>query len=103
MISKQLPIAPMTNPRYGTLEIIVTPQIIAPRPVYADGYSTGYEDTANPDEDEEFEEFHQQSLMRNQDEQLEGVSVTVGNLQMQAREMGEELEDQAMYPLWSPN
>ena len=34
--------------------------------------------------------------MHSQDEQLEGVSFTVGNLQQQAREMGDELEDQAM-------
>jgi member of the syntaxin family of t-SNAREs len=49
-----------------------------------------------PEDDEEFEQFHQDTLMRDQDQQLEGVSVTVGNLQMQAREMGEELDDQAM-------
>jgi t-SNARE syntaxin family protein len=35
--------------------------------------------------------------MRDQDEQLEGVSYTVGNLRQQARDMGEELEDQVMY------
>jgi member of the syntaxin family of t-SNAREs len=35
--------------------------------------------------------------MQNQDEQLDGVSYTVGNLRQQAREMGEELEDQVMY------
>lgn len=35
--------------------------------------------------------------MQDQDEQLDGVSYTVGNLRLQAREMGEELEDQVMY------
>jgi member of the syntaxin family of t-SNAREs len=35
--------------------------------------------------------------MQNQDEQLDGVSYTVGNLRQQAQEMGEELEDQVMY------
>jgi member of the syntaxin family of t-SNAREs len=35
--------------------------------------------------------------MRDQDEQLEGVSYTVGNLRQQAREMGDELDDQVMY------
>jgi member of the syntaxin family of t-SNAREs len=34
--------------------------------------------------------------MQNQDEQLDDVSHTVGNLRQQAREMGEELDDQAM-------
>jgi t-SNARE syntaxin family protein len=34
--------------------------------------------------------------MHSQDEQLEGVGYTVGNLRQQAREMGDELEDQAM-------
>ena len=34
--------------------------------------------------------------MRNQDEQLDGVSHTVGNLRQQAQYMGEELEDQVM-------
>ena len=39
--------------------------------------------------------------MHSQDEQLEGVSYTVGNLQQQAREMGDELEDQVMYLLFT--
>jgi member of the syntaxin family of t-SNAREs len=69
-------------------------QLVSPKPTYPDGYSTSYGDRNSQDED--FEEFHQQTLMRNQDEQLEGVSYTVGNLQQQAREMGEELDDQVM-------
>jgi len=35
--------------------------------------------------------------MQDQDEQLDGVQHTVGNLRQQAREMGEELDDQVMY------
>jgi len=35
--------------------------------------------------------------MQGQDEQLDGVQHTVGNLRQQAREMGEELDDQVMY------
>ena len=35
--------------------------------------------------------------MQDQDEQLDGVGYTVGNLRQQAREMGEELDDQVMY------
>jgi hypothetical protein len=57
--------------------------------MYPEGYSTG------PADDDE--EFHQQALIHEQDEQLEGVSYTVGNLRQQAREMGDELEDQVMY------
>lgn len=57
----------------------------------------------NPDkfEDEEdgdgyaaFEEQRQQELLQEQDEQLESVFRTVGNLRMQADEMGRELEEQ---------
>jgi len=71
-------------------------QLVSPRPIYPEGYSaTGR--TGRYDEDgEDDDEFHQQTLMRTQDEQLEGVSYTVGNLRQQAREMGDELEDQAM-------
>lgn len=42
----------------------------------------------------EFEHQHQQQMMRDQDEQLEGVSATVGNLRRQADDMGRELEEQ---------
>ena len=68
---------------------------MSPKPVYPDGYSTerGYRTSQD---DDEFEELYQQTLMQNQDEQLEDVSYTVGNLRQQAREMGEELDDQAM-------
>lgn len=67
---------------------------MAPKPTYPDGYSAGYGDRGSQDDD--YEEFHQQTLMRDQDEQLQGVGYTVGNLRQQAREMGEELDDQVM-------
>ena len=69
--------------------------MISPKPQYAEGYATDYRNR-NYQDDDDLEEFHQQMLMRDQDEQLEGVSYTVGNLQQQAREMGDELEDQVM-------
>ena len=42
------------------------------------------------------EQMYQQELMRNQDEQLEGVNRTVRNLRLQADDMGRELEEQAV-------
>ncbi|KAL5604144.1 hypothetical protein BROUX41_002131 [Berkeleyomyces rouxiae] len=41
-----------------------------------------------------FEEQQQQQIMRQQDEQLDGVFQTVGNLRRQADDMGRELEEQ---------
>ena len=64
--------------------------------MYPDGYSADGRNRNFQEDDEDFEEFHQQTLMHSQDEQLEGVGYTVGNLRQQAREMGDELEDQAM-------
>jgi member of the syntaxin family of t-SNAREs len=64
--------------------------------MYPDGYSADGRNRNFQEDDEDFEEFHQQTLMHSQDEQLQGVSYTVGNLRQQAREMGDELEDQAM-------
>jgi member of the syntaxin family of t-SNAREs len=43
----------------------------------------------------EFEHQQQMEMMQEQDEQLDGVFRTVGNLRMQAQDMGRELEDQA--------
>jgi hypothetical protein len=63
--------------------------------VYPEGYSSDYRNRNYQDTDD-FEESHQQMLMQSQDEQLEGVSHTVGNLRQQAQEMGDELEDQVM-------
>lgn len=42
----------------------------------------------------EFEQQQQMMMMRDQDEQLDGVFVTVGNLRRQADDMGRELEEQ---------
>jgi len=43
----------------------------------------------------EFEQQQQQTMMAEQDTQLDDVYRTVGNLRMQASEMGRELEEQA--------
>ncbi|KAF3171483.1 hypothetical protein TWF788_009704 [Orbilia oligospora] len=51
---------------------------------------------AGDDSYTQFEHLHQQELMRNQDDQLESVYRTVGNLRMQANDMGRELEEQAV-------
>jgi member of the syntaxin family of t-SNAREs len=67
--------------------------LIAPKPQYPDGYGAANDQ----DDDDDLEAFHQQSIMQDQDEQLEDVGHTVGNLRQQAREMGEELDDQVVY------
>ncbi|KAK6352505.1 hypothetical protein TWF730_009329 [Orbilia blumenaviensis] len=51
---------------------------------------------AGDDSYTQFEQLHQQELMRNQDDQLESVYRTVGNLRMQANDMSRELEEQAV-------
>lgn len=43
---------------------------------------------------EEFEQQQQMRIMEEQDEQLDGVFQTVGNLRQQADDMGRELEEQ---------
>jgi len=43
---------------------------------------------------EEFEQQQQEHIMHEQDEQLDGVFKTVGNLRQQADDMGRELEEQ---------
>ncbi|KAI1482944.1 t-SNARE [Daldinia eschscholtzii] len=48
----------------------------------------------NDDNYAEFEHRQQLQMMRDQDEQLDGVFVTVGNLRRQADDMGRELEEQ---------
>lgn len=50
--------------------------------------------TLQDDAYEEFEQQQQMQMMRDQDDQLEGVSATVGNLRRQADDMGRELEEQ---------
>lgn len=59
-----------------------------------DPNSFAIQDGGDDDAYEEFEQQHQQQIMRDQDDQLEGVSVTVGNLRRQAHDMGRELEEQ---------
>lgn len=44
----------------------------------------------------EFEQQQQMEMMHEQDEQLDGVFKTVGNLRQQADDMGRELEEQAV-------
>lgn len=56
------------------------------------GIGTG---TGTGDAYGEFEHAQQLRMMQEQDEQLEGVSQTVGNLRQQAGDMGRELEEQA--------
>lgn len=46
-------------------------------------------------EDRQQEQIYQEQLMQRQDEQLDSVFHTVGNLRMQARDMGHELGTQA--------
>ncbi|GAB7329314.1 hypothetical protein MBLNU13_g01112t1 [Cladosporium sp. NU13] len=56
------------------------------------GAAEGDEDD---DEYGQFQEQRQMEMMRDQDEALDGVFQTVGNLRMQADTMGRELEEQA--------
>lgn len=50
--------------------------------------------TQGDDDYAEFEHRQQLHMMREQDQQLDGVFVTVGNLRRQADDMGRELEEQ---------
>ncbi|KAK8101235.1 syntaxin-like protein psy1 [Apiospora kogelbergensis] len=52
------------------------------------------DDSGGPDYNAEFEQHQQQMMMRDQDEQLDSVFVTVGNIRRQADDMGRELEEQ---------
>jgi hypothetical protein len=60
----------------------------------ADG-DRGVGDDDDNDYAAEFERGQQQVMMREQDEHLDGVFQTVGNLRRQADDMGRELEEQA--------
>ena len=51
-------------------------------------------DAPEGDEYEAFEQQRQVEIMQEQDEALDGVYKTVGNLRQQANDMGRELEDQ---------
>lgn len=59
------------------------------------GYKTPSGDDDERDYNEEFEHAQQLTMMRDQDQDLEGVFRTVGNLRQQADDMGRELEEQA--------
>lgn len=59
------------------------------------GGGRGAEDDDDDNAYGEFEQQQQQEMMHEQDEQLDGVFRTVGNLRTQAEDMGRELEDQA--------
>ncbi|KAK4933855.1 hypothetical protein LTR66_015858 [Elasticomyces elasticus] len=54
--------------------------------------------TAEPEDDsyEQFEHQQQQTMMREQDEQIDGVFQTVGVIRGQAEEMGRELDEQGV-------
>lgn len=58
------------------------------------GYQTPRGDDEAPDYNEEFEHQQQLTMMREQDQDLDGVFRTVGNLRQQADDMGRELEEQ---------
>jgi len=60
-------------------------------------HPSNFDDESGGDDDgyAEFEEQRQMEMMHEQDEALDGVFKTVGNLRMQADTMGRELEEQA--------
>ena len=61
----------------------------------ADGEMEGDDDDDDDDDyAAEFEQQQQVQMMREQDEHLDGVFQTVGNLRRQADDMGRELEEQ---------
>ncbi|KAG6038788.1 hypothetical protein E4U41_003672 [Claviceps citrina] len=63
--------------------------------VRRDQHDEGHQDDdADADAYAEFEHQQQLGMMRDQDQHLEGVSHTVGNLRRQADDMGRELEQQ---------
>ena len=55
----------------------------------------GHDDDAGTEEDRRQEQLYQEQMMQQQDDQLDSVFHTVGNLRMQARDMGQELGTQA--------
>lgn len=65
---------------------------------HPDAFITDEDPLAGGDDDEayrEWEEQRQMEIMHEQDEALDGVFQTVGNLRLQADTMGRELEEQA--------
>ncbi|KAI1998304.1 hypothetical protein LOZ53_000089 [Ophidiomyces ophidiicola] len=69
-----------------------------PNPADFDNVHGDEEDGGDHDDDyyAEMEHQRQLELMQEQDEQLDGVFQTVGNLRQQASDMGRELEEQAV-------
>ncbi|KAI1932918.1 hypothetical protein LOZ65_000525 [Ophidiomyces ophidiicola] len=71
---------------------------VLPNPADFDNVHGDEEDGGDHDDDyyAEMEHQRQLELMQEQDEQLDGVFQTVGNLRQQASDMGRELEEQAV-------
>lgn len=76
----------------------------AQRPSGGKASASKQNDAINPELDAQredsyaiWEQEQQQVIIAEQDEMLEGVYRTVGNLREQAHEMGRELEEQAEY------
>ena len=66
-----------------------------PSPSAFDDFEETRNKAASEDDYGEFEQQRQVEMMHEQDEQLDGVFRTVGNLRVQADTMGRELEEQA--------
>ena len=66
-----------------------------PPPSAFDDIEGARQETASEDDYGAFEQQRQVEMMHDQDEQLDGVFRTVGNLRVQADTMGRELEEQA--------
>lgn len=66
-----------------------------PNPAEFDTEADGGEGEGGDDYYAQMEEQRQTELMHEQDEQLDGVFRTVGNLRQQANDMGRELEEQS--------
>lgn len=66
-----------------------------PAPSEFDDYGNGDRGREEDDDYGAFEQQRQVEMMHDQDEQLDGVYKTVGNLRAQADTMGRELEEQA--------
>jgi hypothetical protein len=75
--------------------VSVAPAAELPNPTEFDA-ALDEEDGRGDDYYASLEQQRQSELMHEQDEQLDGVFRTVGNLRQQANDMGRELEDQAV-------
>lgn len=72
------------------------PEPDLPNPTEFDAALDEEEQRGGDDYYASMEQHRQSELMHEQDEQLDGVFRTVGNLRQQANDMGRELEDQAV-------